>query len=123
MINILRCCTGRLQVTPVTTIFRRQYMKVSEKMEILLKQADKIPRNFELIYRYPTFRSAGFMFHSVNFMTITTFTIVAYAYYMDKPVNEDERKLDIIQNPVRAVIRPDELRISKFHTTMAKFII
>ncbi|XP_008207080.1 uncharacterized protein LOC100679852 isoform X1 [Nasonia vitripennis] len=104
MMNILRCCRGRLQVTPVTTIFRRPYIKISNKMEILLKQADKIPRNFELIYRYPTFRSAGFLFHTVNFVTMTTFTVVACAYYMDKPINEDERKLDLIQNPVRGVI-------------------
>lgn len=102
--NMLRCCTERLQTTPIIKIFRRPYIKVSNKMEILLKQADQVPRNFELIYRYPTFRMAGFMFHTVNWMAITTIGIVSYAWYFDKSFSIDEKKPRFVTSAMEGAI-------------------
>jgi hypothetical protein len=56
-------------------------MKISEKMEILLKQSDKIPQSSELIYRHSSVKSLSFMYHSINFMTFMTVSHLAYMYY------------------------------------------
>ncbi|XP_011497244.1 PREDICTED: uncharacterized protein LOC105361691 [Ceratosolen solmsi marchali] len=81
MLSILKCFKNKIHHVYFTTSICRRYMKISEKMEILLKQSDKIPQSCELIYRHSTVTTLSLMYHSVNFMTFMTVSHFANMYY------------------------------------------
>ena len=85
MFSIARCCRNKLHSTFVTkSLFSRQYMKVSDQMESLLKKSDYVPRGYSLIYREKNYYGFGVGYHGLNALTSLSVALVAYYVY-----NED----------------------------------
>ncbi|KAL7306124.1 hypothetical protein TKK_0001572 [Trichogramma kaykai] len=103
MLSLLRCCRHGLSVTAGSKMFNRQLITVSNKMEILLKKADNIPRDYNMIYRITNHRSGAMMYHSLNFFIFTTVGAIGYIFYTgaspDASAIEDVHVDDLLKEP------------------------
>ena len=108
MFSILRCCKN-LQPSTYTKIPTRNFVKVSERMETLLKKSDRVPQNYKLVYRVLSHRGGAFMYHSLTFMTCMSMGTLGVFYYKDWGVttfsNVDGPQLsDLTDSPWKIVV-------------------